>query len=81
MSVVMTCGELADRDFPLFLPPPLSSEVGELRDEDDDIADGWMLCPWYTRPFLNGGASYVTPKSGCLQKGQAEGSDTNMQSS
>lgn len=40
MSVVMTCGEFAESDLPLRLPPALSIEVGELRDEDDDIAEG-----------------------------------------
>lgn len=43
ISVVMTCGEFAESDLPLFLPPPPSVEVGGVRDDAEDIAEGWMV--------------------------------------
>ena len=87
-SVVMTCGAFADREVVRRLPAP-SGDVNpcELRDDDDDIAEATAASEWpwvwfgYESPRRNGGGSYVTPNSGCTQKGHCDGSDTSRLSS
>jgi len=78
MSVVITVLSVTASNVALLRDGP--PEVGEFRDDVDDMADvAWFIVVWpaYASPRLNGGGSYVTPNSVCVQYGHAAGSETN----
>jgi hypothetical protein len=78
----MTPGAVADSEVALRL-----DELGDIppeeRDVCEDIAElapnGWDPAP-YVNPRLKGGAEYVMPNSGCLQKGHVATSETSCPS-